>query len=133
MEGCFKELCYDKYLNKLVQLQVETTCGGGASKTKILKRSFNSIKENCSSGVQCVYTHEASLTPSLPGLHVLPVVAYTSLCWWRGWARADSSLRYLLGLPLLLLSLASTGILFPFVGKYVETGMEIVIRCVLGR
>ena len=55
------------------------------------------------------------------------------LCWWRGWARADSSLRYLLGLPLLLLSLASTGILFPFVGKYVETGMEIVIRCVLER
>ena len=79
-----------------------------------------------------VYTREASLTPSLPGLHVLPVVAYTSLCWWRGWARADSSLRYLLGLPLLLLSLATTGILFPFVGKYVETGMEIVIRCVLG-
>ena len=102
----------------------------GPVKQRSLKDPFNSINENCSSGIQC---HEASLTPSLPGLHVLPVVAYTSLCWWRGWARADSSLRYLLGLPLLLLSLASTGILFPFVGKYVETGMEIVIRCVLER
>ena len=105
----------------------------GPVKQRFLKDPFNSIKENCSSGIQCVYTREASLTPSLPGVHVLPVVAYTSLCWWRGWARADSSLRYLLGLPLLLLSLATTGILFPFVGKYVETGMEIVIRCALER
>ena len=105
----------------------------GPVKQRSLKDPFNSIKENCSSGIQCDYTREASLTSSLPGVHVLPVVAYSSLCWWRGWARADNSLRYLLGLPLLLLGLATTGILFPFVGKYVETGMEMVIRCVLER
>ena len=64
-------------------------------------------------------------------LHVLPVWIYSAICWWRLGANprpASYSLKYLMSLPFLMVTVTALGILFPFIGKYSETLLEIIIR-----
>lgn len=63
-------------------------------------------------------------------LHVLPIFVFSVVTWRR--LRSSSSntsarLLYLVSIPLLLVSITSAGILFPFSGKYLETLLEVVI------
>ncbi len=65
------------------------------------------------------------------GLHVVPILVFSAVAWRR--LRSSSSaisgrLLYLLSIPLLLVSITLTGILFPFCGKYLETLLEVIIR-----
>ena len=67
-------------------------------------------------------------------LHVVPIYVFSAVTWRRlhtsSSSKASGRLLYLLSIPLLLVSITSAGILFPFSGKYLETLLEIVIRFV---
>ena len=65
------------------------------------------------------------------GLHVLPIFVFSVVTWRRllsSTSNISGRLLYLLSIPLLLVSITSAGILFPFSGKYLETLLEVVIR-----
>lgn len=64
------------------------------------------------------------------GLHALPIFVFSAVTWRRlrsSTSNISSRLLYLLSIPLLLVSITSAGILFPFSGKYLETLLEVVI------
>ena len=65
-------------------------------------------------------------------IHVLPVWIYTIISVWRiSRARSKAvnflSHLYLTCVPILLVTVASLGMLFPFIGKYSETLLEVII------
>ena len=65
-------------------------------------------------------------------IHVLPVLIYTFLSVWRVSSARSTAVNflshlYLTCVPFLMVTVSALGMLFPFIGKYSETLLEVII------